>query len=234
VNAVAPRPLLKVCGATTVDDVELLAAAGADWAGLWYGIPGGHAETGLEAVTALAAHTRECGMEPVLVTFLGDVDALREVLERTGVTHLQLHAYQPPSTVRALSGAVAGGLTVIKVLHLRAGKCLEQRFIGSYERAGAAVFLLDRVTGDGRVGSTGQPLSVAEIAALLPAVSVPVMLAGGITADPGEHRPLLRDPRFVGIDVDTAARDPAGSFDSGRVSAIARGWRTARYERVGS
>jgi phosphoribosylanthranilate isomerase len=231
VNALAVRPLLKVCGATTVEDVDLLAAAGADWAGLWYGIPGGPADLSLEAAGALAGHARERGVEPVLVTFLGDPEALREALDRTGVTHLQLHAYQPPAAVRALRGAVPGGLTVIKVLHVRAGECLERRFIGSYERAGTAVFLLDRATADGRVGSTGQPLTVAEVAGVLPAVDLPVMLAGGLTADPGEHRPLVADPRFAGIDVDTAAREPGGGFDTGRISAIARGWGTARSER---
>lgn len=234
-NAFAARPALKVCGAVTMDDVELIAAAGADWVGLWYGVPGGPADLPLEAAAALAGHARACGVMPVLVTFLGDPDALREALDRTGVTHLQLHAYQPPATVRALRGSVPGGLTVLKVLHIRQGQCLEQRFIGSYERAGAALFLLDRATADGRVGSTGQPLTAAEVAAVLPAVSLPVMLAGGLTADPGEHRPLIQDPRFVGIDVDTAAREPTGGgFDVGRIAAIARGWGTTRSERVHS
>ena len=221
------NPLLKVCGATTLDDVRLLTAAGADWVGLWYGIPGGPADLPLEAVAALAAATREAGAEPVLVTFLSDVDALREVLARTGATHLQLHAYQTPATVRALRGAVPGGLTIVKVLHLRDGTCLEERFISSYERAGTALFLLDKVTSDGRVGSTGHRLSAAEVGALLPRLSVPFLLAGGISADRGEHAVLAADPRFAGVDVDTAARDATGAFDPARVAALAAAWHTA-------
>ena len=226
------HPLLKVCGATTMDDVRLLAAAGADYIGLWYGVPGGPADLTLEAVTALAAATREAGAEPVIVTFLSDVDALREVLDRSGVTHLQLHAFQTPATVRALRGAVPGGLTVIKVLHLRDGRCLEERFIGSYERAGTALFLLDKVTADGRVGSTGHRLSPAEVGALLPRLSVPFLLAGGITADRGEHALLAADPRFAGVDVDTAARDATGAFEPTLVSAIANAWHTAATLRL--
>lgn len=225
-------PLLKVCGATTVDDVHLLAAAGADYIGLWYGVPGGPADLTLEAVTALAGQTRAAGAEPVLVTFLGEVDALREVLDRSGVTHLQLHAYQPPAVVRALRAAAPGGPTVIKVLHLRGGRCLEERFIGGYERAGASMFLLDAVTAGGRVGSTGHRLSVAAVGALRPRLSVPFLLAGGVSADCGELGVLAADPLFAGVDVDTGARDDRGAFDPSLVAGIARAWRTARGEGV--
>lgn len=225
-------PALKVCGATTTADVGLLAAAGADFVGLWYGVPGGPADLTLEAAAALSASARACGVEPVLVTFLGDADALREVLDRTGVTHLQLHAYQPPSTVRALRGAVTGGLTVIKVLHLQGGRCLEDRFVASYERAGTGMFLLDKVTDDGRVGSTGHRLAAGEVTALLPRLSAPYLLAGGITAEPGEHEALISDPRFLGVDVDTAARGSDGRFDPDLIADIGRGWRTARHHGV--
>ena len=44
--------MLKVCGARTLADIELLAAAGADYVGLWHGVPGGHAELSVEEVRA--------------------------------------------------------------------------------------------------------------------------------------------------------------------------------------
>jgi phosphoribosylanthranilate isomerase len=257
-NSIPGRPVLKVCGATTPDDVDALAAGGADYVGLWHGVPGGHADLPVETVTALAGAARATGrLAPVLVTFLGDADVLRAVLRRTGIRHVQLHAYQPPALVKALRSGAPTDLRVIKVLHVRDGQCLERRFLGAYERAGTDALLLDTLTGDGRVGSTGQRLSYADVAALLPDLRLPFLLAGGVTADPGDQRPLIGHRRFLGIDVDSAARDgpardgpardgparngPAGDgsartgsarLDPGRISDIVRGWGTRRLDEV--
>ena len=51
-------PVLKVCGATTTADVDLLAAAGADLVGLWHGVPGGGAELSLPDAVSLAGAAR--------------------------------------------------------------------------------------------------------------------------------------------------------------------------------
>lgn len=225
------RPVLKTCGVTTQDDIELLAAAGADLVGLWHGVPGGHAGLRVEEVAALAAAARATTrLQPVLVTFLGDVDALGAVVAGTGIRWLQLHAYQPPAVVRALRAAVPGELTIVKVLHVGAGTCLERPFIRSYERAGTDLFLLDAVTQDGRIGSTGQQLRESDVVELVPHLTRPFLLAGGISAhNRADFGSVVEHPRFFGIDVDTGARDDRGRFRSGIVSGITRGWRTARH-----
>ncbi|MEV8631394.1 N-(5'-phosphoribosyl)anthranilate isomerase [Streptosporangium sp. NPDC051023] len=217
---------------TTPDDVELLAGAGADLAGLWYGIPGGHADLRAGEVTALAQEARGTRrLRPVLVTFLSDVNALREVLDASGIGWLQLHAYQPPSVVRAIREVVAPEVVIVKVLHVRGGECLERPLIPSYERAGTDVFLLDAVTEDGRVGSTGRRIPEPQALGLVDRLTIPFLLAGGITADNrGEYASLVEHPRFIGVDVDTAARDHRGVFRPSLIRQITRGWRTARYD----
>lgn len=230
---VNPRRVLKVCGATTLDDITLLAAAGADFVGLWHGVPGGHANLSVEELTVLAAAARATRrLQPVLVTFISDVDVLRDVVERTGLRWLQLHAYQSPAVVRALRAAIPGELTIVKVVHLRAGRCLERRFIPSYERAGTDLFLLDAVTEDGRIGSTGQQLRGSDVIDLVPALTRPFLLAGGISAhNRADYESVVEHPQFFGIDVDTAARDDRGRFESASVTDLTRGWRTACYHR---
>ncbi|MCE7081109.1 N-(5'-phosphoribosyl)anthranilate isomerase [Streptomyces sp. ST2-7A] len=220
-------PLLKACGATTEAEITGLAAAGADLVGLWHGIPGGRAELDPARLRQLAAATARTGTEPVVVTLHREAEPLLRMLRACGTSRVQLHGYQPPSLVRAL--ARAGGVTVLKVLHLHGGGCPEQALIPAYERAGTDCFVLDSATADGRIGSTGVPADPALVLRLADLLNRPFLLAGGIRAD---SRPafaaVAEHPRFLGIDVDTAARDTAGSLSGARLAAIAHGWRTGQ------
>lgn len=222
-------PLLKVCGATSVADVALLAAAGADLVGVWHGVPNGHAELSLPQTMALADAARAAGIEPILVTFEKDVAYLRTVLRRTEIRWVQLHAYQLPATVAALRETVPDA-TLVKVLHLRAGVCLERPLIAAYERAGTDMFLLDTLTDDGRVGSTGRALAPEDALAVADLTQRPFLLAGGLSsANRADFDDVVTHPRFAGIDVDTAARDVNSRFVGAAVQAIASAWRTARH-----
>ncbi|MFE2044240.1 N-(5'-phosphoribosyl)anthranilate isomerase [Streptomyces sp. NPDC059477] len=55
--------LLKVCGATSRDDIALLAAAGTDLIGLWHGVTGGRADLPAARLTALAHTCRTLNRE---------------------------------------------------------------------------------------------------------------------------------------------------------------------------
>ncbi|MEV7444090.1 N-(5'-phosphoribosyl)anthranilate isomerase [Streptomyces sp. NPDC091204] len=223
------RTLLKVCGATGPRDIEAAAAAGADCVGLWHGVPGGPSELGADGLAALVAAARPAGLLPVLVTFLADPGTLAEIVRRTGVAWVQLHAYQPPAVVRALREALPAEVGLVKVLHVdEAGGCVERPLIGAYERAGTDLFLLDTATGDGRIGSTGAALDPARLASLLPRLGRPFLLAGGLTAaNRPAYEDVVRHHGFRGIDVDTAARDLAtGRFGVPEIAALARAWRT--------
>ncbi len=115
---------------------------------------------------------------------------------------------------------------MIKVLHVKGGECVEASLIGAYEKAGVDVFLFDVVTEDGRVGSTGQALDPAAVAPLLDRLSRPFLLAGGISEENrGQYASLADHPLFLGIDVDTNARDAGGAISAERVRSITRAWR---------
>ncbi|MEU1285632.1 N-(5'-phosphoribosyl)anthranilate isomerase [Kitasatospora sp. NPDC005856] len=217
--------LVKICGATSASDVASLDRAGVDLVGLWHGVPGGRANLTIDRLAMLteAVH-RSARLRPVLVTFLDDAEALRAATAAARVRWVQLHGYQPPGLVRALKAGT--DLTVVKVLHLGADTRAERSLIPAYERAGTDLFLLDTVAGDGRLGSTGQPTDSAAVTGIADRLSRPFLLAGGISADNREdYRAVLDHPLFLGIDVDTAARDPDGRLSTGRVTAVRRGWR---------
>jgi phosphoribosylanthranilate isomerase len=222
---------VKVCGITEPAEIDLLAAQAVDFVGLWYGVPGGPADLPLgdwRKLAAAAAATES--LAPVMVTFLKDVDALREALEGAGVQWVQLHGYQMPGTVRAVK-EIAPDIHVLKVLHVRGGDCVEAPLIASYEKAGVDLFLFDAVTEDGRVGSTGQSVDPEVAASLADQIERPFLIAGGISADNfGDYRALTAHPRFLGIDVDTNARGSDGKVSAESVEAILRAWQERRPE----
>jgi phosphoribosylanthranilate isomerase len=214
---------IKVCGATTPSEVDVLAAAGVDFVGLWYAVPGGPHDLPLDQWRTLA-QAASGRLAPVLVTFAKDADTLREALDGTPVTWIQLHGYPTPGAVRAVK-AIGPTVKVIKVLHIQGGECVEASLIGSYEKAGVDVFLFDTVTDDGRVGSTGQTLEPEVVAPLADRLGRPFLLAGGISAENrGHYAALAGHPRFLGVDVDTNARGSDHQISAEPVAAITRAW----------
>jgi phosphoribosylanthranilate isomerase len=226
---------LKVCGITEPAEIDLLAAQPVDFVGLWHGVPGGPAELGLDDWRALAgAAAATPDLNPVLVTFLKDVEAIRGALADSGVRWVQLHGYQTPGFVRAVKRIAPEEIRVIKVLHVRGGDCVEGSLVASYEKAGVDVFLLDAVTADGRVGSTGETLDPDVAWSLAERLNRPFLLAGGISAENrADYDRLTGHPRFLGVDVDTNARGADGKVSAGSVEAISRAWKGQPAAREG-
>ncbi|MEV0490799.1 N-(5'-phosphoribosyl)anthranilate isomerase [Streptomyces atratus] len=219
----APRPLLKVCGATRIEEAAAVAAR-ADLVGLWYGVEGG-AHDVPAAVPELADAVRAGGRaEPVLVTFLHDADRLARAARAARIRWIQLHAYQPPRAVAALRAALPDAV-LVKAVHVVDGRCVERPFFGAYARAGTDLFLVDAATPGGGVGSTGHRLPPDALEPLLPALGLPFLLAGGLTEADAARRPDLgADPGFRGVDVDSAARGDDGLLSADRVAALDRAW----------
>ncbi|ALC18529.1 N-(5'-phosphoribosyl)anthranilate isomerase [Streptomyces pristinaespiralis] len=219
--------LVKICGATTTAEVDAVAASGADLIGLWHHVPGGRADLTLDQLTVLSARALGAGLEPVLVTFSADPGVLATAVRAAKVPWVQLHGFQPPGVLRALRAQCPDGLKIAKVLHVRDDTCLEGRLTGAYERAGADCFLFDAVTGDGRIGSTAQRLDDTTVTKLADATTLPFLLAGGLgPAGHGDFPATSAHPRFLGIDVDSAARGDDGLLDKNRAQAVTRAWRT--------
>jgi phosphoribosylanthranilate isomerase len=215
---------VKVCGIVDQAELDILAAAGVDLVGLWYGVAGGPHDLPLDRWARLAAAAVEAPAA-VLVTFAKDAELLGDALAAAEAGWIQLHGYQSPGLVRKLK-ARAPDVKVLKVLHVKGGKCLEGSLVGAYEKAGADAFLLDVVAEDGRVGSTGLALDPAVATAVTADFKLPFLIAGGISeANRSRYLALTEDPRFMGVDVDTNARGADGRISAQRVDAITHAWR---------
>ncbi|MBV8540878.1 MAG: hypothetical protein JO364_17765 [Pseudonocardiales bacterium] len=217
---------VKVCGITRPEEIDLLGALPVDLVGLWHGVSGGRADLPLTECRRLAAAawaTRS--LEPVLVTFLNQAEALREVIHRLPVRWVQLHGYQTPGLVRTVKRAVPEEVRIIKALHLQGTYCLEAPLIRAYEKAGVDVFLFDAATDDGRIGSTGRSLDGSVVSSLAERLTRPFLLAGGISSENWrEHAMSVRSPGWLGIDVDTNARGRDGTIRPENVEAIIQAW----------
>ncbi|MCP2257762.1 phosphoribosylanthranilate isomerase [Streptoalloteichus tenebrarius] len=232
---------IKICGAVRTSDVELLAGMEVDLVGLRHGVAGGRgalrtvhpgrSELSAEAFLRLAAFamaTRR--LRPVLVTAVDDVGWLRDVLTRSGVRWVQLHGHQGPGAVRALKTALPPWeepVTVVKVLRVRGGDCVERSLVPAYERAGVDLFLIDAESGNGHQGGQGHQGASEAVARVADRLSRPFLLAGGASARrDAEIAPIVRHPLFYGIDVDAETRVGNGRLHPDRLEAVHHAWRT--------
>jgi phosphoribosylanthranilate isomerase len=216
---------VKVCGITRPEEIDLLGSLPIDLVGLWHGVPGGRADLPLTDYGRLAAGCAEHNLEPVLVTFLNDAGALREVIQRWPVPWIQLHGFQTPGVVRAIKRIAPHQVRIIKALHVQGTHCLEASLVRAYEKAGVDAFLVDAATDDGQIGSTGRSLDGAAVTALVERLTRPFLLAGGISTENWrEHANSIRNSQWIGIDIDTNARGVDGMLRSENIEAIVRAW----------
>jgi phosphoribosylanthranilate isomerase len=222
--------LLKVCGATATSDLDLLESAGVDLIGLWWRVRNGrHSMTTDLVVDLVEQCRRRATVEPVIVTLSNDVGELELVKDRLDRVTVQLHAYQPPRVVSELRSVLPGS-RIVKVLHVDDDGCVERRFIGAYERAGADAFLVDR-TSAGHVGSTGRSVEPDAISALLDRSTLPFFVAGGLgDIVPRAFESILSSGRVIGIDIDSRARDHRGRLDALRIARVRKAWATGPTE----
>jgi len=219
----APTDVTKICGATSVADVDAVAAGGASAVGLWWQVPGGRHARDLPLLATLAARAAEHGVTTFLVTLCPDPAAVAASARAVRSDAVQLHGYQTPAVVAQVRRALPAGTTLVKVLHLQDGASPDARFARAYASAGTDLFLLDS-TVDGRVGSTGVPPDPAAVRSVADGLPQPFLLAGGLTARPDPtHRALRDHPGCVGVDVDGGAR-VTGRLDAAAVRRIVTTW----------
>lgn len=216
--------VIKVCGATSPDEIDQVSAGGAQAIGLWWDVQGSQRSLPSDTLTALAGLARRKGIEPFLVTFSADADAIADCLRATDIQYVQLHAFQSPDMVRRLHRAGGNGIRIIKVLHCTADECLDVRFAESYALSGSHRFILDSIDDD-RIGSTGRHIRPSLVEALLERLPRPALLAGGIGPSvPQSYTGIVNHEHFAGIDVDSAARDANGMLGQEEISALVEAW----------
>jgi indole-3-glycerol phosphate synthase/phosphoribosylanthranilate isomerase len=96
------RPLAKVCGLRTTDDVAAAAKAGADLVGLVVGSPASPRNLSTLEAQRLNDEAHAAGLRTVLVTRSTELAAVREWCRLVRPDYLQLHGSAPPAWVHSL------------------------------------------------------------------------------------------------------------------------------------
>ncbi len=203
-----PDPFVKICGITRLDDALHAVQQGTTALGFvfWPGSPRCvTAEHAREIVTAVPATIVTVGV------FVNEsIDGIRKVVDRSGISAVQLHGDEPPSYVAALDRPVLRGMSVDDALEACASWPEE------------ATLLLDA---NDRVRHGGTGLTVDWIQAANLARRRRVVLAGGLT--PENVADAIATVQPFGVDVSSGVEEKPGVKDLDKVSRFLQNARRA-------
>ncbi len=194
--------LVKICGLTREEDVELVRREGVDFAGFVFAA--GPRRVDPKRARELIALLEGSSVRPVGVFVNEDPARVEEIARITGITHVQLHGDEPEGYLASWRGkriraiAVRNGATLARL-----GRC-----DGDY-------LLLDAWDGTVR-GGTGKTFRW-ELARDLD-IPVPLFLAGGL--DPDNVTEAIRLVRPAGVDVSSGVEKEPGIKDARKVRSF--------------
>lgn len=188
----AGRLRVKICGVTRPEDAEAAGLAGADAVGinLW---PGSRRYVPEDAAAEVVAAAPP-GVLVVGVFVDAPPERVRDVAERLGLDHCQLHGHETPEDVRA------AGPRAFKALRLHGPAALDGL------DAWPGPFVLVDAYRAGAPGGTGVPVDL-DLAASA-AARRPTWLAGGL--DSRNVGAAVRQVRPYGVDVATGVEERPG------------------------
>ncbi len=176
-NRVLERPLVKICGTTSIQDAQLAQNAGADFLGVI--VEHSPSPRSVDLVTARAIFL--ASQTPIVaVTVNKTLDELLKIDQTLRPFALQLHGDEEPQLVREL---VSRKITVWAACSGER-EIVRQRAL-KMTKAGAQAVLLDARTTNGNeiiYGGTGE-LSDWELARELRASGLHVILTGGLSPE---------------------------------------------------
>lgn len=211
------RTRIKVCCIGSADEMRTAVRHGASLVGLVSAMPSGPGVID-EALIGDIAATVPPGVTSVLLTSRTDPEEIAGQQRRTRVGAIQLCDRLDADARSALRAAVPG-IRLIQVVHVEGSGSVAEAVAAA---EGADALLLDsgRTTGAVKeLGGTGRTHDWALSRAIVEAVEVPVLLAGGLGPDNvGE---AIRRVVPWGVDVCSGLRSE-GRLDEGRLERFAR------------
>lgn len=194
---------IKICGITRAEDMQAVAAGGADAFGLvFYAKSPRHVtlQQAQEVIRALPPFLTAVGL------FVNPTDAeVREVLAQVPLDVLQFHGEEEPEFCAQF------GRPYLKAIRVRPGVDLIQC---AARYAGAQGLLLDAYV-EGTHGGTGASFDWGLIPRGLP---LPVILSGGL--DAGNVAESIRQVRPYAVDVSSGVEAGKGIKDAAKVAAF--------------
>lgn len=200
---------VKVCGHTRPEDITTSVVAGVDAVGVIADVP---VETPRE-VSLERAKTLLAGVPPlvtgVLVSMPETVERAQTLLETVAPDAMQIHGGLDPEAIATLNASTDTEVLV-------AVDANDPATAEAYADVADAL-LIDSIAADGG-GGTGQPHDWEQTASIVRSVSVPVLLAGGLTPENVADAVTTVDP--FGVDVASGVEQTGGHKDADAVAAF--------------
>jgi len=196
----ATLPLVKICGVRTPADLEACAAAGANAVGLVFA-PGSPRELDPTEVVDLIVEMPDA-LEPIALF----ADPANDLVDAWPGAWIQLHGEETPERVTAI--AAMTGHRIIKAIPFDADAVRAWD-----EHPDVEILLID-----GPQGGGGMRFDHAALAAILPELAKPVIIAGGL--DPEIVGDVVRNLQPFGVDVSSGVESTRGVKDHDRIRAF--------------
>jgi phosphoribosylanthranilate isomerase len=194
-----PRTRIKICGVRSVETALLALEAGADAIGLVVDVDDSPRRLPLEAAASIAAALPARAMA---VAVMRDPDPA--LAERWPGRWIQLHGGEDESLVARLG----------RTRHIIKGFRFDPEAVRRWSRCPGVEILLV----DGSAGGRGGSFDHADLAAMMPEIAKPVVLAGGLT--PGNVAAAIRAVRPFAVDVSSGVESAPGVKDHGLIRAF--------------
>ena len=216
--------LVKICGLSTAETLDVALEAGADAVGFVF-FPPSPRHLGYEAARALGARVKGRA-EKVALSVDADDAMLAAAVEALRPDALQLHGNETPARVAAIKQRF--GLPVMKAIAVEAR--------GDLAAIAGYVGVADRLLFDARApreatrpGGLGKAFDWRLLENLDP--GIPFMLSGGL--DAGNVAEALRITRARSVDVSSGVERSPGEKDPDKIRAFVRAARAAEAELAG-
>jgi phosphoribosylanthranilate isomerase len=210
--------LVKICGLSTPDTLDVALDAGADLVGFVF-FPPSPRHLAFDQAQALGARVKGRAGKVALSVDADDA-FLDAVVAALKPDMLQLHGREPPARVRAVKQRF--GLPVMKAIPVEQGADLAA--LADYADVADRLIFDARPPREAtRPGGLGKPFDWHLLEDLDPALAF--MLSGGL--DAGNVAEALQVTRAPGVDVSSGVERAPGQKDPDKISAFIRAARTA-------
>lgn len=205
--------LVKICGLSTAETLDVALDCGADMVGFVF-FPPSPRNVSLEAARALGARVNGRARKVALSVDAGDT-LLSEIMAALVPDLLQLHGKETPERVAGIKARFR--LPVIKALAIEAKRDFDQM---KHYAAVADWILFDaKAPADAtRPGGLGKPFDWTLVRGAIP--GVPIMLSGGLDANNIEE--ALRITRASAVDVSSGVESAPGQKDPRKIRDFIR------------